>query len=334
MPPLRRLAPFSLLVLLTLAAPQAAPAQTSLGKQRTGTSSGTFLKIPLSARGAALGGAYASLVQGPEATFVNPAGIAFQSSPALAFGYIDWPADLEIASIAHTRYVDALGFHVGVFAAGLSTTLDETDEFHPQGTGRQFSFSDFVSGLSLARHFTDRLTIGVTVKYFRESLGTEIGGPSVNAILFDAGNVYRVGFRDARLAIAMTNFGGDLEPGGSFDSSVRGTSVGYTNFSAPAVFRISFSIDAWRAGNQSLWAVGEVQNIADNEETLVGGLEWTHGDFVALRTGYNLNSDIFQLNFGAGLRTTVAGARMGVDYSFSDGDFLEDVHRWNLNFVF
>jgi hypothetical protein len=322
--------------LVALLAAMASPvsAQTSLGEQRAGTSSGTFLKIPLSARGSALGDAYTSLVEGPEAVFVNPAGLAFQSSPAVVFGYVDWAADLEIASAAHSRYLDALGLYVGIYAAGMSTTLDETDEFHPLGTGRQFSFSDFVGGVSLARHFTDRLTIGIGIKYFREGLGTEIGGPSVSTVLFDAGNVYKVGFRDARLAISMNNFGGDLEPGGSFDSNVQDTEVSYTSFSAPTVFRISFSVDAWRTGNQTLWAIGEVQNIADNEETVIGGFEWTHGDFLALRGGYNLNSDVFNLNLGAGLRTTVAGWALGLDYAYSDGDYLEDVHRWNLTLTF
>lgn len=321
------------LVLAAVLAPSSS-AQTSLGEQRAGTSSGSFLKIPLSARGSALGGAQASLSEGPEAVFVNPAGLALQRSPAVVFGYVDWASDLEIASVSHSRYLETLGLFVGLYAAGMSTTMDETDEFHPLGTGREFSFSDFVGGLSIARHFTDRLTIGFGVKYFREGLGTEIGGPSISTVLFDAGNIYRVGFREARLAISMTNFGGDLEPSGSFDSSVQDTEVNYTSFSAPTVFRIGFSVDAWHIGNQTLWAVSEVQNIADNEETVIGGIEWTHGDFLALRAGYNMNSDVFNLNFGAGLRTRVAGWELTADYAFSDGDYLENVHRWNLTLVF
>jgi len=311
-----------------------AAAQTDLGGQRAGTASGTFLKIGLSARGAAFAGAYGSLVRGAESVFQNPAGMSLETSPSLSFGYVDWIGDIQIASVAHSRYIDALASHVGIGIAGMSTTLDETDEFHPLGTGREFSFSDFVTTLCLSRHFTDRLTIGVSVKYFRETLGTEIGGPSIHAVLFDAGNVYRLGFRDARLAISMTNFGGDLEPRGGFDSHVQGTEVNYTGFSAPTVFRISFAVDAWRRGSQALWAVGEIQNTADNEETLVGAFEWTHGDVLALRGGYNLNSDVFQLAVGGGLSSAVGGTRLAADYAYNQGDYLEDVHRWSVTFSF
>jgi hypothetical protein len=325
----------TLLAVVAMAMAASAPeAQTSLGGERAGTASGTFLKIPLSARGAALGGAYSSLVEGTEAVFTNPAGLAFETSPTVVLGYVDWAADLEIASVAHSRFVDRLGVYLGLFAAGMTTTLDETDEFNPFGTGRQFSFSDFVGGLSLSRHFTDRLTIGIGIKYFHESLGTEIGGPTINTVLFDAGNIYRVGFRDARLAMSLTNFGGNLRPGGTFQSNIEQTDVDYASSSSPTVFRIGFSVDVWRSGGQALWTIGELQNVADNEETLIAGLEWTHGDFLALRAGYNLNSDVFQLNFGAGLRTTVVGTGFAVDYAFSDGDYLEDVHRWNLTLAF
>jgi hypothetical protein len=312
----------------------ASHAETRLGGERAGTASGTFLKIPVSARAAAFGGAHASLVQGPEAVFINPAGLAFQSSPALFIGYVDWASDLEITALAHSRYLASAGIYVGIYAAGMSTTLDETDEFHPLGTGRRFSFSDFVGGLALSKNLTDRLTLGVGIKYFREGLGTEIGGPSINAVLFDAGSVYRVGFREARIGMSMTSFGGDLEPDGSFASHVEGTDVAYSSFSAPTMFRLSFGVDAWRTGSQTLWTIAEIQNIADNEETAMAGVEWTQGDFFSLRGGYNLNSDVFGLNFGAGLRTTIAGRAFLVDYAFSDGDYLEDVHRWNLTLVF
>ncbi|MBD3334797.1 MAG: PorV/PorQ family protein [Candidatus Eisenbacteria bacterium] len=324
----------AVLAALILAVPAAPQAQTNLGEQRAGTASGTFLKIPFSAREAALARAYGALAVGPEAASVNPAGLSFTGEPAVSIGYIQWPAEITITSIAHARYLQDLGTHLGLFAAGLRTTMEETDEFHPLGTGREFSFSDLVAGLYLSRHFTDRLTIGVGVKYFQENLATELGGPRIQTVLFDAGNVYRLGFRQARLAIAITNFGGDLRPDGGYDSRLLDGEVRYSAFAAPTVFRLSFALDSWRRGDQTLWTMGEIQNLADNEETFIGALEWTYSDLVALRAGYNFNGDAFKLGLGAGWTTHFSGTTLGVDYAFSDAEYLGDVHHWSLNLTF
>ncbi|MBU1702473.1 MAG: PorV/PorQ family protein [Candidatus Eisenbacteria bacterium] len=324
-----------LVVALLMAAVPVLEAQTDLGGQRVGTASGTFLKIPFSARGAALGGAYAALVTGPEAVFINPAGLSLQEGSGVAVGFVQWPADLTITSAVYSHYHRGLDMHLAIFGAGMHTTMTETTEFNPLGIdGREFSFSDWVAGLSMSRHFTDRLTIGVGIRYFRENLGTEIGGPSINAVLFDAGNIYRLGFRAARLAFSINNFGGDLRPGGSYVSSTQGTEIRYAAFSAPTLFRLSFAIDTWRRNDQVLWMVTEIQNHADNEETFIGGMEYGYGNILTLRAGYNFNSDVFRLGLGGGLKTEVGGNPLALDYAYSDGDYLGDVHHWSLTFNF
>jgi hypothetical protein len=60
-----------------------AGAQTSLGSQRVGTSSATFLKVPLDARAAAMAGAIVADVSGPAAMFANPAGLGLDHERAL-----------------------------------------------------------------------------------------------------------------------------------------------------------------------------------------------------------------------------------------------------------
>jgi hypothetical protein len=311
-----------------------AAAQTSLGGQRVGTASGTFLKIPLSARAAGLANAYAVLASGPEAAFFNPAGVAFQEKPAVTFGCVQWPADISIFAFSHSRRVGRLGLTMAFSLAGFRTTLLETDEFHPLGTGRQFSFSDWVAGLTIARHLTDRLSVGMTVKGFLENLGTEVGGPRIATFLVDVGSVYRVGYREAKMGLSLSNFGPDLRPSGTFPSNVQGTDVSYSGFSAPTMFRVGFAMDVWRRGPQVLWLVTEIQNQADNEETVIGALEWTYGDFLAARAGYNGTADAFKLGFGLGWKVQLQGSELTMDYAFSDGEDLGNSHRWFLTFAF
>ncbi len=80
-----------------------AAAQTSLGEQRVGTASGTFLKIGVDARGAALGGSYVALVDGALAPFYNPAGLAMMATREFSFGFVRWPADIDIFAASFAR---------------------------------------------------------------------------------------------------------------------------------------------------------------------------------------------------------------------------------------
>ena len=140
-----------------------------LGVQRVATSSGTFLKIGLDARGAALGGSYNALVEGAAAAFYNPAGIAVGPDDGdLFLSYVAWPADIRLGAVSVTRNVPQFGGRVAFALAFLGTDLDETTEFRPFGTGRTVSYSDVLGTLSFSRLFTDRLSIGVSAKLFYE----------------------------------------------------------------------------------------------------------------------------------------------------------------------
>jgi hypothetical protein len=126
--------------LLCVAVTPSAWAQTQLGGQRVATSSGTFLKIGIDARGAALGGAYNTLAEGAAATFFNPAGILGRNlDPNVHFSYAAWPAGIDLGEISYARPFDPIGGQVALGFAYLGTEFEETTEFHPTGTGRTLS---------------------------------------------------------------------------------------------------------------------------------------------------------------------------------------------------
>ncbi len=315
--------------------PASALSQTDLGGQRVATSSGTFLKIGLDARGAALAGCYNALVEGPIATFYNPAGLLLgHQGQGLNAGLVQWPADIQISSISYARSLPGIGGRIALGFAHLGIEMDETTEFYPQGTGRTAGYSDMLATLSVARAFTDRLNIGVTLKYLREDMASNIGGPLVHGYLVDAGTIYFVGYRNSRLAVTLVNFGPDLHPDGRFQSRVRETGVDYSSFSPPTQFQLAFAIDPLDNGPHRLTSTLQVLHQADNAETVRGGLEYWYDRNYALRSGYDFAADEMRFSAGLGVRLML-GERQGTfDYAFTEGGHLEAVHRWSLGISF
>lgn len=319
--------------ILALAIASGARAQTDLGGQRVGTSSATFLKIGVDARGAALANAYTAIVEGPVATFYNPAGIlGGPPGPGLQVGVAQWPADLTITAVSASVPLTVLGGRIAAGFAFLGTRFDETTEYYPAGTGRTAAYADLLGTVSFARRFTDRLGIGATVKYFREDMASNLGGPVLHGILLDAGTNYALGYRASRVSITLANFGSDLDPEGSFDSRVTGGEVSYSAFSPPTQFQLGFAIDPWSAGAHRLTATSVILHQADKSETLRGGLEYRFGGDYAARAGYDFAADEMGFSAGLGAAVRLAGRRGTIDYAWTEGGYLESVHRFGMGF--
>ncbi len=308
-----------------------AHAQTGLGSQRVGTSTGVFLKIPVDARGSALAGAIAANVHGPPALFVNPAGLGLEAERAVQFTAISYVTAIPMGGVAACMPVEAIGGSVGFSLHGLFAEMDETDEFHPLGTGRTFSYTTWVAALGASRALTDKLSFGLSAKLFYEGMGTEVGGPSTRSWLADAGAIYYVGYRDARIGIAVNNFGPDLRPGGDYVSNRDGTEIRYTSFSPPTLFRMSFSIDPYVSNLWQTLTMFEVGHVADNQESVRVGGEAIFRNILALRAGYDLYADALKLHAGFGARVRMGADVLQVDYAYSDGAEFGSVHRWSLS---
>ena len=193
---------------LALAALIASPAsaQFSLGQQRVGTSSGTFLRIGVGARAVGLGESFVAVANDPTAIFWNPAGLASMQRQEVALNHVSWPGDVNYEHLAYVLPVRRLGGSLGFQLGVLSTQIEETTELKPFGTGRTFSYSDMVVGASYARRWTDKLLVGAGAKYIREDLGSQINGPVTRAVLFDMGSIYYLGYGSVRIATSLTNF--------------------------------------------------------------------------------------------------------------------------------
>jgi len=319
-----------------------ARAQFTLGEQRAGTASGTFLKIGLGARATGLGEAFVAVANDPTAIYWNPAGIASIQRQEFALSHVEWPADIRFEHLALVLPVRKLGGSLGVQFGVLSTAIDETSELQPFGTGRTFVYSDMVAGLAYARRWTDKLLVGLGAKYVREDLGQDVGNPTTNSVMFDIGSIYYLGLGSVRVATSLSNFSPEMKPGGDYVAvgadGIAGTADdevrAYDGFDAPTMFRYGVAFEPLESSSQRLTTSLEANQPADNAQEVKAGLEWEWLGRLALRTGYNFNADALKFSAGAGLTAQIGGVRGQLDYAFTDGGFLGPINRLTLGVRF
>ena len=318
--------------LATAAVP--AHAQFKLGGQRAGTSSGAFLKIGVGARAVALGESFVAVANDPSTIYWNPAGLASLQRQEVMISHIDWPAEIHYEHAAWVVPSRRFGGSFAVQLGVLATELDETTELNPFGTGRTFLYSDVVMGVAYARRWTDKLLVGFGLKYVREDLGSDVGGPVTNAALMDMGSIYYLGYGSVRIATSLTNFGPELTPGGNFNSPVSGEVRKYDGFDPPILFRYGLAFEPIENANQRLTTAIEIAQPADNAQRVKLGLEWTWQRRLALRTGYDFNADELKYAAGAGLYLQVGQRQGTLDYAFTDGGDLGAINRLSLGLRF
>jgi hypothetical protein len=329
--PLRRAA--AALALL-LAASGVAHAQASLGGQRAGTSSATFLRIGVGARAVGMGETFVAVANDPSAIYWNPAGLASLQRREVALSGTRWPADVDYEHVTLILPSRKLGGSLAVQLGVLSTQIEETTELRPLGTGRTFGYSDIVVGAAYARRWTDKLLIGSGMKLVREDLGSQVGGPTTTALLFDVGSIYYLGLGSVRIATSLTNFGSTLRPSGTYVSPYDGSTAQYDAFDPPLMFRYGLAFEPIENETQRLTTAFEVNQPADNERVVKVGAEWLLRGSLAVRGGYNFNADALKLSAGAGFSGDVGGRRGAVDYAYTDGGPLGAVHRLSLGVRF
>lgn len=320
------------LALLGAAAP--ARAQSMFGDQRVGTSSGTFLRIGLGARAVGMGEAFVAVANDPSAIYWNPAGLASLQRTEAMVSHIEWPADIRYEHVVAVIPVQKLGGSLGVHFGVLATEMDETTELKPFGTGRTFFYSDVIAGVAYARRWTDKLLIGAGVKYVREDLGSDVGGPVTQAALVDIGSIYYLGLGSVRIATALSNFGSEMKPGGSWTSPTTGEQRSFDGFDPPLLFRYGVAFEPIERQSQRLTASFEANQPADDHQVFKVGAEWRWANRLSLRSGYNFSADELHFSAGAGLYAEIGHAQAQVDYAFSEAGALGNVNRISLGVRF
>lgn len=206
------------------------------GQEKTSTFN--FLKLPVSAHAAALGGMNVSVVD-DDATlaFTNPALLASVSDNTINFNYMSYLKGSSVVSAAYVKTIGerhTLGFNANYINYG---DMDETD-----ATGQvigDLSAKDFSIGAQYSYALSNYWVGGATMRF----INSKYAEYSSFAIAFDAGLNYFDEDRDFSFGIVMRNVGAQLK---KFDDKREhlpfDLDVGITKSMAHAPVRFSVTL--------------------------------------------------------------------------------------------
>lgn len=315
-----------------------------------------FLAGGVGARALGMGGAYVGLTQDVHAAYWNPAGLHGLRYPQVAYmhaerfaGVVSFDYGSAALPVSERSTVALAFFRSGV--NDIKNTLDAWDPVRgqPKPQAEQyitsFSAADVAFFASYARQLSDALTLGVTGKLIRRSIGdfADAWGYSVDVgVQYTAGRL-RLGanvqdistmlqswsINEAAFQIDTVNpetgapytfseaFGQELPEGGSYlVLPVARLGAGYVLPFGPHRVTAALDLDLAFDGQETyVFSAGEAVSFHPRI-----GAEYSFRDVVALRAGISRvsNSERYGLNVtptvGAGLRLK----QVAIDYGFGD----------------
>lgn len=335
----------SLLLALTVgtAHAQSVPVQQEGENQKRAQSGMKFVQQSISPKAAALGNAVTSLEMGSASVFYNPSALSrMEGFGHLTAGQIQWIGDIthSAASVA----IQPSGGQYGV--VGLSfrsvdygdferTRRADNDAGYVQmGT---YSPSGLEMGITYARSVTDRFSVGGSVKYVRQNLGTGSVGLtngsvesreySLSTSAYDFGVMYDPGFHSLRFAMSARNFSPAIE-------------FVEESFELPLALNVGVSMDVLDFAGASvtethdLLVTVDTAHPRDYSETVSVGGEYSFMDVLSLRAGYTTPSDEAGLSLGGGLHYDFNGLALNADYAYTNMGIFGDVNRIGLGIGF
>ncbi len=320
-------------------------ADTAEAQRKAGRNGAVFLEIGNGARAVALGSAATAMANSANQIFWNPAGTALYDDrqASVSLSYNNWIAGLQYSSLAAGYNLGFGTVTLGVQAFGIAD-IDANrqngyeDEFLQQlvtdhNTSPTYNYLDLALSASYAQYFFDRIALGATFKYIRES----IDGVSASAVAFDFGSVYKVGFAGWQIAARINNLG---------------TPIKFYNQENPLPLTFSIGTCIYPISNERMRLMLALDAVKpqDSQQLFYGGAELSFYDFLFLRGGYKFNysgvsdpgtalrepieTSIEDFSLGGGIQYELSGTDMAVDYAFTKMDLLGGAHRITLNFGF
>lgn len=285
---------------------------------KSGTAGLQFLKIGVGAKQTGMGEASSSTVDDASSVFWNPAGLAWMKEKEVYLSYSSWLVNSKHAALSFAMPVQSFNIAISIISMQIEE-FEETTVQVPEGTGRMVSAGDILFGVSIARAFTEKLSIGGQIKFVQEKLDDV----TFENVLFDIGTIYFTGWRDLRLAFTLQHFGPDKR---MVDQKIR----------MPLLFRVGLADNIYFEEDIRITLAADLVHPTDNNEWVNFGLQAEFMNSFSLRGGYRLNADGGNLTFGFGLVSPVVyGYRPTLDYSYSSfGDVFGSVHRFSMGLTF
>lgn len=274
-----------------------------------GSTAAEMLRLGEGARGPAMGEAYTSYVEGPDALRYNPAGFGWTDRQSISLTYNKIFLSSNFGSVNWARPLSrdrglALGMKwIDYGRIRRTTVADQT------GSGSAFyGANDLAVSFGYGMRLADEWSIGVIGRYFSSKIDTF----DASTLTGDIGLQWR-GARKWTAGIALQNIGAPLQ-------------FRAVEEDMPFLARVGFSYELI----QDRWtAAVDVEKTEEEEATFHLGTEYRYTDMLALRAGFDgRNRAGPGLTMGFGFTKD----RAVIDYSFSPFGDLGGAHRASLTY--
>lgn len=268
-----------------------------------------FLKIGIGARPLALGEAYVALADDINAIYWNPAGLVQLRRQETGFTYNRWFEDIGYYFFGYGHLFNDSVFALGVYYLGTENIEGSDDASNPTG---EFSVYNLAFVFSYSRQLTDKLSMGLNLKFISEKLEDE----NANAFAFDLGALYKTEIPNLVLGLNIQNVG---------------TKIRFITQSASLPLNWKFGL-AYKLFPTYPVILTLDANKLENRDIYFGlGAEWWLGDYLALRVGRKFDSRIDDgFRFGLGLKVE----DLRLDYAYIPHNILGDTHQFSVGFYF
>lgn len=279
---------------------------------------GSFARESFSPRAAALGEALSATIDQRIEAFFNPALGAFQNKNFLVFGkgflsldrfsnYVFFGRSFKFSKTEEDNFRSA-GFYAGLLNCGVSDIdVRDNDGFKK----KTYSTSENLFFASLSNRFSEKVSLGITIRYYYYYLYEKISSESVG---FDIGAIYLYN-DNLNFSIVIK----DINSKYKWDSSPIYGIDGRNSIEKFPVFKI-FGV-AYKTLNKRLLLVAQFENSNYNSNRLSFGSEYSFNDVFFIRGGLSSfdlsNSDIpLKYSFGFGASYGYEQIIAFIDYSF------------------
>lgn len=295
--------------------------------RRMGTVGATELLIPIGSRGTSMGGAVIADVTGVEAIYWNPAGLASLEGTEVMFTHQPYLADIDVNFAGIATRIENLGT-IGISAKVVSIgEMEETTEDFPNGTGRFFSPTLAVLGLTYAKILTANVSFGATAMFIHE----DIFEVQATGVAFDVGFLYDPRWQGLTLGFSIKNYGPQMSfSGRGFLTELNQGRPGSPDskaFEMPSSINMGAAYDFLNDGPNLMTLTGNFRSNNFSEDYYQSGAEYVFDGKYAIRAGYNFADQdkwIYGASFGAGLILALGETDLTIEYSWTETDVFED----------
>jgi hypothetical protein len=272
-----------------------------------------FLKLGVGARAIAMGDAYVAVGGDVSSVYWNPAAIVDVENIDIGLMHSEW---FEGIRYEYAGAVRSYGKHaVGVSVVGLYMDDLERREGPTSTPIGHFGVFDFALTGSYARHLTEELSVGASVKYVQEKIDDETAA----GFAVDLGGRYHIpALKGLSAGAAVLNLGPQM----TFIEDA---------FDLPVMYKVGAALDVPfdKLKGDVVFAADAVKP-ADGDLKLHFGMEYEYAEMIALRFGYRSGWDNQNVSAGIGIKA----GQFRLDYAlvpfYSD---LGETHRVSLGFT-